>query len=52
MKWLDSITDLEPSLKKVEEAMTEVSEFCECEARNANGLIMHKKAKHTTDNCK
>jgi hypothetical protein len=60
---LIKITDLEPSLKKVEEAMTKVNillqkqssllkcDLCEFEARNANGLTMHKKAKHT-DNSK
>ena len=59
------IEDLEPSLKKVEEAMEKVKmmiqkqtsilkcDQCEFEARNGNGLTMHKKAKHTaTDNSK
>ena len=50
--------DLKPILKKVEEAMEKVNELlkkksdnltcdeCEFEAKNANGLNMHKKAKH------
>ena len=58
-KDLIKITDLEPSLKKVEEAMNKVNvllqkntsllkcDLCEFEARNANGLTMHKKSKHT-----
>ena len=62
---LIKIEDLEPSLKKVEEAMEKVKmmiekqtsilkcDQCEFEARNGNGLTMHKKAKHTaTDNSK
>ena len=56
---LIKIEDLEPSLKKVEEAMEKVKvmiqkqtsilkcDQCEFEARNSNGLTMHKKAKHT-----
>ena len=52
-----NITDLEPSLKKVQEAMNKVNlllqkqtsqlkcDLCEFEARNANGLNMHKTAK-------
>ena len=51
--------DLEPSLKKVEEAMKKVNDLmkkkaaslqcdeCDFEARNNNGLTMHKKSKHT-----
>ena len=58
-KDLVKITDLEPSLKKVEEAMKKVNvlmqkntsllkcDLCEFEARNSNGLTMHKKSKHT-----
>ena len=58
-KDLIKITELEPSLKKVEEAMDKVNvllqkttsplkcDLCEFEARNANGLTMHKKSKHT-----
>ena len=54
------ITDLEPSIRKVEEAMAKVNELlnnksdklkcdkCDFEARNANGLNMHIKAKHTS----
>ena len=55
-----SIDDIEPSLRKVEEAMEKVNELlkqqklkcdvCEFQARNANGLNMHKKAKHTDNN--
>ena len=53
------IMDLEPSLKKVEEAMKKVNDLmkqkaaslqcdeCDFEARNHNGLTMHKKSKHT-----
>ena len=53
------ITDLEPSLKKDEEAMNKVNvllqkktsllkcDLCEFEAGNTNGLTMHKKSKHT-----
>ena len=60
---LVKIRDLEPSIKKVEEAMKKVSvllqkqtsalkcDDCEFEARNTNGLTMHKRAKHT-DNTK
>ena len=60
---LVKIRDLEPSIKKVEEAMKKVNvllqkqtsalkcDDCEFEARNTNGLTMHKKAKHT-DNTK
>ena len=56
------IKDLEPSLIKVEEAMEKVSELlkkksnvltcneCDFEAKNTNGLNMHKKAKHTNIN--
>ena len=56
------IKDLEPSLRKVEEAMEKVNDLlkkksdnlvcdvCEFEAKNANGLNMHKKAKHTVKN--
>ena len=58
-----TINDIEPSLKKVEEAMDKVNillqkqtfalkcDTCDFEARNVNGLTMHKKAKHT-DNSK
>ena len=54
-----TINDIEPSLKKVKEAMKKVNvllqkqtslfkcDACEFEARNINGLTMHKKAKHT-----
>ena len=56
---LVQISVLEPSIKKVEEAMAKVSELlkksdqlicdkCDFIARNANGLNMHKKAKHAT----
>ena len=60
---LVKIRDLEPSIKNVEEAMEKVNvllkkhssalrcELCDFEARNSNGLTMHKKAKHT-DNSK
>ena len=60
---LIKVRDLEPSIKKVEEAMEKVNvllkkhtsalkcDLCEFEARNTNGLTMHKKAKHT-DNSK
>ena len=60
---LVNVNDLEPSLKKVEEAMDKVNtllqnqlsalkcNLCEFEAKNTNGLTMHKKAKHT-DNSK
>ena len=60
---LVNVTDLEPSHRKVEEAMEKVNnllqkqlsvlkcDLCEFEARNTNGLTMHKKAKHT-DNSK
>ena len=53
------IMDLEPSLKKVEEAMNKVNNLmkmqasrlkcdqCDFEAKNNNGLTMHQKAKHT-----
>ena len=51
------IQDLEPCLVKVEEAMKKVQvlllptsqlkcNICEFEAKNINGLKMHKKAKH------
>ena len=52
-----TINDIEPSLKKVEEAMDKVNillqkqtsllkcDACDFEAKNTNGL--HKKAKHT-----
>ena len=53
------VMDLEPSFKKVEESMSRVTrllenarlkcEFCDFIAKNANGLNMHKKSKHTTD---
>ena len=54
-----TINDIEPCLKKVEEAMDKVNvllqkqtsilkcDACDFEARNVNGLTMHKKAKHT-----
>ena len=54
-----TINDIEPCLKKVEEAMDKVNvllqkqtsilkcDTCDFEARNVNGLTMHKKAKHT-----
>ena len=57
-----NIEDLEPSLKKVEEAMEKVKKAiqqqtsilkcdqCEFEAKNGNGLTMHKKAKHADKN--
>ena len=52
------IQDLEPCLERVEEAMKKVQvllqppsklkcDKCEFEAKNVNGLNMHKKAKHT-----
>ena len=53
--------DLEPSLRKVEEAMEKVNQLlkkstnnlicdeCDFEAKNMNGLNMHKKAKHTNN---
>ena len=56
-----NITDLEPSLKKVEEAMNKVNlllqeqtsklkcDLCDFEAKNSNGLKMHKTAKHTNN---
>ena len=54
-----NVMDLEPSFKKVEESMSRITrllensqlicEFCEFVAKNANGLNMHKKSKHTTD---
>ena len=54
-----NVMDLEPSFKKVEESMSRVTrllenarlqcEFCDFIAKNANGLNMHKKSKHTTD---
>ena len=54
-----TIEDIEPCLKKVEYAMKKVRmaiekqglkcDQCEFEARNANGLNMHKKAKHTNN---
>jgi hypothetical protein len=62
-KDLVKITDLEPSLKKVEEAMNKVNillqtkkillkcDICDFEAKNANGLTNHKRAKHN-DNSK
>ena len=52
------IGDIEPSLRKVEEAMDKVEQLlqnktsnikcniCDFEAKNSNGLTMHKKAKH------
>ena len=52
------ITDLEPSLKKVAEALEKVTDllrkqtsplkcnFCDFEAKNQNGLTMHMKSKH------
>ena len=52
-----TIEDIEPCLKRVEEAMEKVKialekqalkcDQCDFEARNLNGLNMHKKAKHT-----
>ena len=58
-KDLIKVTDLEPSFRKVEESMSRVTkllenarlkcEFCEFIAKNANGLNMHKKSKHTHD---
>ena len=63
VKHLVNVTDLEPSLKKVEEAMEKVNNLlqkqvsalkcnlCEFEAKNTNGLTMHKKARHP-DNSK
>ena len=60
---LVNVTDLEPSMRKVEDTMEKVHtllqrqfsalrcDLCDFEARNANGLNMHKKAKHT-DNIK
>ena len=59
---LIQVRDLEPSIKKVEEAMEKVNvllkkhssalkcDLCEFEARNTNGLTMHKKVKHTDNN--
>ena len=54
-----NIGDIEPSLRKVEEAMDEVEKLllrnktsnlkcnkCDFEAKNSNGLTMHIKAKH------
>jgi hypothetical protein len=58
-----NIEEIEPCLKKVEEAMEKVKimiekqtsilkcDLCEFEGKNGNGLNMHKKAKHT-DNSK
>jgi len=56
-----SIDDIEPSMRKVEEAMEKVNQLlkqqklkcdvCEFQAKNMNGLNMHNKAKHT-DNSK
>ena len=56
-----TIADIEPSMNKVEEAMEKVNELlkkqklkcdeCDFQAKNANGLNMHKKSKHT-DNSK
>ena len=56
---LFKVEDLEPSLRKVEEAMNKVQQLlmpettsklkcdkCDFEAKNKNGLNMHKKAKH------
>ena len=53
------IGDIEPSLRKVEEAMDKVEKLllqnktsnlkcnkCDFEAKNSNGLTMHNKAKH------
>ena len=53
------ITDIEPSLQKVEDAMEKVQQLllkekksklkcdiCEFQAKNSNGLNMHMKAKH------
>ena len=50
------IGDIEPSLRKVEEAMDKVEQLllqnnfkcniCDFQAKNSNGLTMHKKAKH------
>ena len=52
-----NVEDLEPSLKKVEDAMSKVEQLiltsklkcdkCDFSAKNINGLNMHKKAKHT-----
>ena len=52
-----NVEDLEPSLKKVEDAMNKVEQLiltsklkcdkCDFSAKNINGLNMHKKAKHT-----
>ena len=62
-KNLVNVTDLERSMNKVEDAMEKVNillqkqfstlkcDLCEFEARNSNGLNMHKKTKHT-DNSK
>ena len=62
-KNLVNVSDLEPILKKVEDAMEKVNtllqkqlsalkcDLCDFEAKNSNGLTMHKKAKHT-DNSK
>ena len=54
-----TINDIEPSMKKVEEAMRKVDELlkkqslkcdvCSFEAKNSNGLTMHKKSKHTNN---
>ena len=56
-----TIADIETSLNKVEEAMEKVNELlkkqrlkcdvCDFQAKNVNGLNMHKKSKHT-DNSK
>ena len=56
---LFKVKDIEPSLRKVEQAMDKIQQLlmpeqtsklkcdqCDFEAKNTNGLNMHKKAKH------
>ena len=57
--WKFKVKDIEPSLRKVEEAMDKIQQLLmpeqtsklkcdqrDFEAKNTNGLNMHKKAKH------
>ena len=58
-EYLFKVKDIEPSLRKVEQAMDKIQQLlmpeqtsklkcdkCDFEAKNNNGLNMHNKAKH------